>query len=177
MSANSLITVNKNAIKQWLSLLIIVLIIHTLKMLNHCMEPLKNILYTHHTSITWKTNTNTYITQTITPLLTYHLCLSRKGCHAKGITKANHGLWNYKHITANYAYLLHVHCMIFPFDYYPFINIWNYSKPASTYLSPTLLYHILHIQLHECHSLTIGSKNAVTFPAHHAFHYSHTSNA
>ena len=53
-------------------------------------------LYTHFISITWKTNTCT--NRTITPLPTYKLCLSRKGCRARGTTKANHGVKNDKYV-------------------------------------------------------------------------------
>ena len=86
---HSLITVSKNAIKQWLSPLIMLFITHTLQMLNHYKKPLKNICK-HSILITWKTNPCT--TETITPLLTYLLCLSRKGCRARATTTANHGV-------------------------------------------------------------------------------------
>ena len=135
--------VNKNAIKQWLSPLMMLFIIHTLQKLNRCMEPHKNI-YRHSILITWQTKTCT--AETITLLLTYLLCLSRKGCSAREITKANHGVWNDKHITANYTYILHVHCMIFLLTYTT-IHLWTYSKPASAYLSPTSLYHVPHIKV------------------------------
>ena len=86
---HSLIMVRKNAIKQWLSPLIMLFLIHTLQTLNHCIKPLKNM---HRKCMLIRLKTNTCIIQTIPPLLTYPLCLSRKGCRARGKTKANHGV-------------------------------------------------------------------------------------
>ena len=87
----------------------------SLQILNYWMEPLKNILYRHCILITWKTNTYT-LKQSHHYSLTSCVCPG-KGASARGITKANHGVWNDKYITANYTYMLHVHCMIFPLTY------------------------------------------------------------
>ena len=82
-------------------------------------------------------------TQTIPPLLTYLLCLSRKGCRARGKMKANHGMWNDKYKIINCTKLITVSSL--PFHLYhhpsPYQLIFPFLPPfiTSTYVAHLML--------------------------------------